>query len=209
VSDEIRIVDLDDTSITRVVGIHARAFPGFYLSELGAPFLGAYYMTVLEYRRGILLGAYSGDSLIGFVAGYMDPSGFHIHMNSRRRRFLAPLLLAVVRKPCLMPRTLYNLKENRRLGATTFTKMRAAELSSLAVSPEKKGRGVGRVLVAAFVERAGSMGAEEVLLTTDSNQNEAVNRFYLGQGFELVRTIAAGAGRTKNLYRRGVEKSGV
>lgn len=207
-SEEIHIVDLDATSIKSVVGIHASAFPGFYLSELGASFLGAYYMTVLEYRRGILLGAYTGDSLVGFVAGFMDPSGFHIHMNSRRRRFLAPLLLALVRKPYLIPRTFYNLKENRRLGATTFKKMHAAELSSLAVSPANKGRGTGRVLVAAFVERAGSMGAEEVLLTTDSNQNEDVNRFYLGQGFELVRTVAAGAGRAKNLYRRGVKKSG-
>jgi ribosomal protein S18 acetylase RimI-like enzyme len=44
------------------------------------------------------------------------------------------------------------------------------------------------------------LGAERVVLTTDTNGNDAVNKFYQRLGFSCVRTFEARRGRLLNEY---------
>jgi len=61
----------------------------------------------------------------------------------------------------------------------------APELRLLAVAPEARGLGVGRVLVDECVRRARAMGASELGLHT-SESMRAARRIYLSMGFERV-----------------------
>jgi N-acetylglutamate synthase-like GNAT family acetyltransferase len=74
-------------------------------------------------------------------------------------------------------------------------------LSSLAVLPGEQGKGLGRILVAAFLQEAARKGVSYVYLTTDALENARVNAFYQQQGFELVRTYVTPEKRQMREYR--------
>lgn len=57
------------------------------------------------------------------------------------------------------------------------------EFRTLAVDPDARGRGVGRALVEACVERARAAGLDEVLLCSLTEMTTA-HRLYLSMGFE-------------------------
>ena len=56
--------------------LHVSAFPGFFLTSLGQPFLRLLYEGFLAHPQGICLVAEDAGNVVGFVAGTMDPCGF-------------------------------------------------------------------------------------------------------------------------------------
>jgi ribosomal protein S18 acetylase RimI-like enzyme len=182
-----------------IARVHDAAFAGFFLSEMGPPFVRAYYELVLAYDGGLVLAADVDGALRGFVAGFGDPASFYAYMSDRRSRLILPVVRGVLRRPGLLPRVLFN---RRRVSAEAAGPSRADHfvLSSIGVDPAAAGRGLGRELVAAFVAGAGERGGRTVSLTTDADDNEAVNAFYPKCGFALHRTFASGPGRRMNEY---------
>lgn len=61
----------------------------------------------------------------------------------------------------------------------------ACELSKMAVSPELRGRGLGRALLSAAVDRARQMGAQSLFLGSSTKLGNAVH-LYESLGFEHV-----------------------
>lgn len=171
-----------------VVAIHQAAFPEFFLTNLGGAFLHAYYSSVLDYKRHILLVASVNATPVGFAAGFVDPAGFYSHLRSRRISLTLAVMTRLVRKPQLLPRLLRNY---RRTGVIAHSEVaQASELASLAVLPEFQGRSLGRALVDEFNLLSAAGGAQFVTLTTDAHQNDSVNQFYMRCGYSLSRTIA-------------------
>lgn len=188
-----------------VVAVHLDAFPGFFMTQLGPRFLREYYRCVVEYPRGILLTENSGGDSIGFVAGFVDPVPFYRELRRRRVR----LGFAACAGLLARPQRLFTLLVNyRRAGGTAQQPpdARTAELSSLAVTPNAGGQGVGSRLVDAFTEAAGVLGADRVMLTTDAHGNDAINAFYQRLGFTCVRTFEARRGRVLNEYSLEIGK---
>lgn len=72
-----------------------------------------------------------------------------------------------------------------------------AELGNVAVQEEWRGRGLGALLVADVLERAGRRGVREVFLEVRPT-NEVARRLYERFGFEYV-------GRRRNYYQQPVE----
>lgn len=163
--------------------LHAQAFPGFFLTGMGEWFLREYYHTVLTYELGLTLVAVQRETIIGFAAGFLDPSGFYSHLRHRSGRFLWATARAVIRRPAMVPRVLAGVGRMKRKVPAAADSASVCELASLAVSPEAEGRGLGRALVAAFAEAARAQGAARIELTTDAHENERVNRFYRSLGF--------------------------
>jgi ribosomal protein S18 acetylase RimI-like enzyme len=190
-----------------VVGIHERAFSGFFMTELGPAFLERYYGEVLAYPGGILLVAEEDAATVGFVAGFCNPGGFYRTL----RRHVVPVGLAMLPAMCRRPMLLRRVVSNfRRAGDVVREPLHGgAELSSLAVDPAVGRRGAGKALVEKFVDHAAAKGASMVYLTTDAKGNDAVKRFYVSLGFGLVRTFVTAQGRLMDEMRLPLPGSGV
>lgn len=187
------------TNLAVVVPIHAAAFPDFFMTQLGPTFLREYYSCVLDYPSGILLTESDDLECVGFVAGFVDPPSFYQSLRRRRMRLVFSAALQIVRQPT---RLIAMLANYGRAGTAARRDLEpdTAELSSLAVLPDKEGRGVGARLVQRFIVSARQRGARRILLTTDACNNDRVNNFYRSLGFDCVRVIESRRGRMLNEY---------
>lgn len=172
-----------------VVRVHRIAFKGFFLDRMGPRFLRAYYEAILEYDAAIfLVNVGEADGLNGFAVGFRDPDAFYDHFRSRRLRLLPIIALALLRRPTLFIEIARN---TGRVAATGKGAASVVELSSIATS--RLGTGVGSHLLQAFCDRSRGIGASEVTLTTDRDDNAPVVNFYLRHGFEKRGTELRGA----------------
>lgn len=193
----------EHSDLCAIADVHQQAFPRFFLTRMGPGFLSAYYRLVLDYPGGILFVVDTGAGIEGFVAGFVDPSTFYVYMAGMKRRLFWSALTALLRRPALLPRALYNRRKVELSRGTA--KPHLSELSSIAVLPGAAGRGHGAKLVGVFCEEARRRGCVQVVLATDADDNEAVNAFYLRCGFTLERTELSGRSRRMNTYVQHLE----
>jgi len=191
-SIEIRPMSAADAdAVTRV---HLAAFPGFFLSFLGARFLRELYRAIVADEEGIAFVAVDGDRVAGFVAG-SGSAGFYRRAARRRwLRFGWASLGALLRRPSIARRLL------RALYAPPSAASPGALLMSLAVDPSVQRGGAGKLLTRAFVDAALRRCAAAVVLTTDRVGNDAVNAFYRAQGFTVASELVTPEGRAMNEY---------
>lgn len=191
---ELRGSDLDD-----VIEVHSAAFAGFLMTNLGPSFLREYYQAVLEGDDAILLGQFDElGSLKGFVAGSAKPALLYARLAKRKPRMLISAAFHLLCHPVLWLRVLENANTTSRRAREDVAI--GAELASIAVHPSAQGLGYGRALIEAFLSSARRYGASEVTLTTDADDNDAVNRLYRRAGFRLSRTSTRKGGRRMNHY---------
>lgn len=195
--------------IRSIAAVHRAAFRSFFLTQLGPVFLWAYYRTVLEYPGGILLAAVQDESIIGFAAGFIDPPRFYSFLRKKWLRLSLTALPWLIIHPANLVRAFRNhrltLEESRE---TDPAMAQVAELSSIAVRPSSQSIGVGKQLLAAFVDTARGSGAARVTLTTDAAGNEAANQFYVRAGFTLGHVIRRLYGRVLNEYELDLGSAG-
>jgi ribosomal protein S18 acetylase RimI-like enzyme len=194
---KIRPVHPDD--VNEIVNVHVRAFPGFFLSFLGPRFLREFYSAFLCEDTGIALVAEgpADGRIFGFVVGTAQPDGFFKRLLMRRWwAFCFASASALIRKPGTAPRIFRALLYR---GEAPKGPKRAL-LSSIAVGPGQQGSGLGRALVAAWVDEARKRGATGCYLTTDAESNDAVNRFYVKCGWQVESTYVTPEGRRMNRY---------
>ena len=184
--------------VDAVVGLHVRAFPGFFLSSLGPAFLRLLYMGILSDPGGLACVAERDGELCGFVAGVLEQRGFYSRLIRRRKwRFAAASVPALLRRPRIALRLLRAL----RAPALADESSASACLLSIAVDPASEGKGIGARLVGEFCRRASAGGASLLCLTTDRDANERTNAFYGRLGFTIARTFQTPEGRAMNEFR--------
>jgi len=194
---EIEIIPLQARHVSSVVCMHLKAFPGFFLSFLGPRFLKEFYTAFLNEESSIELVAVEspGGQIAGTVVGTMEPGGFFHRLVKRRWwAFCLASVDALMRRPAIVP----------RLFRAVFYRGDAppdapfALLSSIAVDPRFQDRGVGRVLLNRFTKEVIGRGGMGCYLTTDAEGNDAVNRFYLKNGWRLESCYITPEGRKMN-----------
>ena len=190
----IAIRPMSGDDVEAVTAVHLTAFPGFFLSFLGARFLRQLYRSLLADEEGMAFVAADRDRIVGFVAG--SGSGAFYRRAARRRwlRFGWASLGALARKPSIARRLL------RALYAPPKTSSSGALLMSIAVDPAVQRSGAGKLLTRAFVECARQRGLVSVVLTTDKVGNDATNAFYRALGFSLASEFVTPEGRAMNEY---------
>ncbi len=168
--------------VDQMVAVHLAAFQGFFLAKLGPDILALYYRAVLGYPGGIVIVADDEDgNCMGFAAGFLDPNGFKVAFRKNKRKIMASLVPALLRNPRLLGQTLTNVlrfSRRERIGSDVV------ELSSIAVANRRGG--LGTLLLQRFEEEAFKRGGRWIILSTDSQQNEATRRFYESRGFDLM-----------------------
>lgn len=196
-SVELSIRKMRRSDIEAVVATHLEAFPGFFLSFLGAAFLRELYTSIVLDPTGISFVCCQGTEIKGFVAGTDQPAGFYSRLV--RQRWWCFALASIgptLRNPAIAPRLLRALKMPKEAPASPC----AGVLMSIGILPHEQGKGVARALVQEFLSEARRRGLAEVNLTTDRLNNELVNRFYEQLGFRVVRTFTTPEGRQMNEY---------
>jgi ribosomal protein S18 acetylase RimI-like enzyme len=188
-----------------IIGVHIRAFPGFFLTALGHRFLFELYQGFLKSPDGQLLVAETDSDIVGFTAGTFAPDRFfRTLLVSRWFAFGWAAASSVIQRPVsVLPRLLAALRYSgdppERLPA-------AGLLSAIAVEPHLSGKGVGGMLISAYCEEASRHGLRFVYLTTDRDGNESGNLFYLRHGFQAHSEIRRRNGRIMIRYVRALER---
>lgn len=194
-----------DADLETVVALHLAAFPGFFLTRLGPPFLRELYRGFLSSADSVFLVAEEQGSVNGFVVGSLEPEHFFKRLLlARWYAFVKAAFSPLLRSPMIVGRkltgALFYRGEKPRYG-------HAALLSSLAVSPAVSRRGIGAALIEGFCDVAAQSGKEIVYLITDRDNNEIVNRFYLRSGFQIEVVIKRSGGRRMNRFVRKLGRS--
>jgi len=193
---EIEIVPLQARHISSVVLVHLKAFPGFFLSFLGPRFLKEFYTAFVNEESSIgLIAVDAGGQVAGAVVGTMKPAGFFRRLVKRRWwAFCLASMDALMRRPAIA----------LRLFRAVFYRGNAppdapfALLSSIAVDPVFQNRGVGRMLLNQFIKQVTNRESMGCYLATDAEGNDAVNRFYLKNGWRVESCYITPEGRKMN-----------
>lgn len=184
--------------VSHVVAVHLSSFPGFFLSFLGCRFLSLFYSGICTAQEGIAF-VYLNDAGLpaGFVAGTSNPGGFYSRLLKRDwLKFALASIVPVLKKPSVIWRVARAVSHpsDNPIGDDV------AGLFSIGVLPELQGTGAGKKLVQAFLDEAKQRGCIRVFLTTDRDNNDAVNAFYSKLGFVLERQYVTPEGRRMNEY---------
>ena len=180
------------------VAIHLRAFPGFFLSQLGRRFLLCLYEEILKDPSGIAFVCRQSGRVQGFVAGTTDPRGFYRRLLAGRwRRFALASVIPVVRSPLIVPRLLGAFRRPEEEPDAEGCGL----LMSIGVDPQTQANGIGTMLVNEFLAECQRRGLSAVHLTTDRFENDRVNQFYSRLGFTVSRIVTTPQGRIMNDYR--------
>ena len=178
--------------------LHQAAFPDFFLSRLGEPFLVQFYLGFVTDPTAVIVISRDGSGLPqGVVVGTTSPAGFFGRLLRRRLLgFAGASARAALKDPTVAPRL---------LGAVTYRGdtppgREGALLSSICVDPSLSGHGIGSKLIRGWTRRARDMGADLAFLTTDAVGNDAVNSWYLREGWVLSDRSLAHGDRPMNRY---------
>ena len=194
---------LTPTDVRPLARLHREAFPGLFLSTLGEPFLVQLYRGFLTDDSAVCVVARGADgSVQGAAVGTIEPVGFFGRLvRNRWPGFILASVRAVVSNPKAAPRLLraVRYRGENRAGA------QGALLSSICVDPAIQGAGVGRTLVETWTHEVASRGIDTAILTTDADDNDAVNRFYQAQGWALSDKHTTREGRSMNRYTKRLD----
>jgi ribosomal protein S18 acetylase RimI-like enzyme len=178
-----------------VAKLHINGISSGFISSLGLGFVSALYEAIAEDESSFGFVAVEDGNVLGFVAFSSDIS-----------RLYKYVILKKGFKFCLILfKRLFSVRTIRKVCANLFYphKMKKmdlpeAELLSIVVAPEGRGKGLASQLVNAGFEECARRGIDKVkvLVATD---NQAANKLYQSCGFKFVTQVDS-HGVTSNIY---------
>lgn len=188
----------DKEKIAALAELHKRAFPSFFLAQLGIPFLQTLYTGYMEDSDSGIIVAEDGNRLVGFIAYSKDYPRFYKGLiKNHLFKFAFCSLGAAIRHPSFIKRLLGAFKKSESVVKTE----RYVELASICVDPIIESKGVGSALIDYLKGIVDFSKYAYINLETDADANEPVNRFYMKNGFKLEREFITAEGRRMNEYR--------
>jgi ribosomal protein S18 acetylase RimI-like enzyme len=181
-----------------LASIHRQAFPGFFLSSLGEPFLTQLYSGFTEDSSTIAVVARHEQAIRrGAAVATPEPAGFYRRLLKKRwPGFVVASASAAITNPTAVPLLLRTISYRGAVPPTGPW----AHFSSMCLDPSLQGPGVGRKLATSWLERAKATGVTHAFLTTDADGNDAINRFHTAQGWRLAGEYVIREGRRMNRY---------
>jgi ribosomal protein S18 acetylase RimI-like enzyme len=193
----INVTPIENRHLDKIVEVHIKAFPTFFLTFLGPRFLKEFYKSFVYDNAGVGFVAEDSGNIVGAIVGPLVPDGYFKRLLKKRwYAFCLASASAVLKRPGII----------KRLFRAVFYRGEApsgpkrALLSSIAVSPDVQGRGVGQVLVKKWVEEIKRRGGTGCFLTTDAINNDKINNFYQKLGWKVESSYTTPEGRLMNRY---------
>ena len=184
--------------IESIAELHKKAFPTFFLTQLGIPFLRTLYMGYMEDKDSGIIAAEEEGKLVGFIAYSNDYPRFYKGLiKNHLIKFAFCSVGAAILHPSFIKRLLGAFQKSESVVKTE----RYVELASICVDPEMESRGVGSSLIDYLKSIVDFNKYAYINLETDADGNDGVNRFYVKNGFKLEREFVTAEGRRMNEYR--------
>lgn len=194
----VTVRDMTRSDLNQVAELHAKNFPGYFLTNLGEAFLRRYYAEFLGNPLDCALVAVDMTGVIGFCVGTQDKGGF---FNRLYRKHFARMVFLVGFMAIVNPvirrglrvradhilracRARFRWKQARRRDVETTDQL-PARLLSIAVANAQRGGGVAAELVEQFCARLRAKGATEVGLTVAPGNRRAI-AFYVKTGWNQL-----------------------
>lgn len=196
---QIRELEQKDRNlIPSLALLHKAAFPRFFLTQLGIPFLKTLYTGYLEDAESGIIVAEEDDRVIGLIAYSKDYPKFYKGLIKHHIiKFAFCSLGAAIRHPSFIKRLLGAFKKSESVVKTE----RYVELASIGVDPNCESKGIGSALISYLKNQIDFSKFAYINLETDAIDNDAANRFYVKNGFKLEREFTTAEGRKMNEYR--------
>lgn len=192
------IENANSECIKSIVTLHKKAFPSFFLTRLGAPFLRVLYSGYMEDDESGIIVAEDENTIVGFIAYSNDYPRFYKELiKNRLLKFAICSAMAAIRHPSFTKRLLGALKKSE----SVVKEERYVELASICVDPEFESKGIGSALIGYLKKNVDFNIYRYINLETDADGNDAVNSFYVKNGFHLERVYTTPEGRRMNEYR--------
>lgn len=200
----VHLTPMRRTDVAELARIHERAFAGFFLASLGQPFLREFYRGYLTDPSAVTVVArLERGRPVGVAVGTVEPEGFYARLLRRRG---AAFALAGARAALTRPRVVVpRLVRAMRYRGDAPPGSQGALFASMCVSPHLTGGGVGARLSQAWSQGAAARGARSAYLTTDADNNDAVNRHHQRHGWTIDSEFTTPAGRRMYRYVKPLE----
>jgi ribosomal protein S18 acetylase RimI-like enzyme len=181
----ITIRSLHVNKAAAVARLHIVAIRSGFISSLGFDFVTALYESIAESEHSFGFVALENDKVLGFVAFTSNLNTFYKSVMLKKGARFALLLAGKI----------FSLQRIRKIFETLFYPSRIkkmdlpkAELLSIAVSEEARGRGLAAELTRQGFAECAKRGITKVKVLVAAS-NEPANKLYIKCGFTLFRQI--------------------
>ncbi len=193
----IRLIQLKKKDANDIATIHIASFNGFFLTDLGKDVLRVFYSSLLKDKSTIVWGVKNNEELVGFFVASTKPSGLYsrIFLNNFLY-FLGPLLISFLKNLTFLKRMITSFTSSN---SYIVSPLYSASLLSICVSPQYSGNGIGKMLLNKLENELLINNQKGYYLTTDAENNEGTNYFYISNGFKIHNVYCQGK-RIMNIY---------
>ena len=174
--------DAVESDMKAVARLHEACFRGTFIASLGEALIADYYREFLR-EGGPFVLAFEDEKLVGLCMGYYAGSGARNAFVSKNKGRLARWLLAL----CLS----LNRVAIKKCFGYVFSRKKAAsapraeaDLLSICVLDEYRGKKVSRRLLEEFEQRVSAAGKKDVTLSVYKSNGRAI-AFYKKMGYSV------------------------
>jgi glycosyltransferase involved in cell wall biosynthesis/ribosomal protein S18 acetylase RimI-like enzyme len=191
---DFRLRSADQRDLSDLVRLHS-LISGAFLVRLGESFLRALYRALLGWRpASVIVAEDKSGRVVGSVVGVPSVRAFYSFFLIRHGLSALVSVLPGLFKPSLI---------RRLLETATYPRSSVtgpdAELLAIAVTPEDRGRGVGRYLVEELISRFRVQGVRAFRVVAGASMAPA-NRFYESLGFRSAGPVEIHQGMPSQLW---------
>lgn len=192
-----QLIQLKKENSAEIAAIHSLAFPGFFLTDLGQGVLCVFYSALIQDKSTIVWGVENDQKIVGFCVASTAPRGLYSRIFIKHFfNFMIPLAISFLKNLNLLKRMITSFTSSNKY---YIEPKYSSSLLSICVSPEHAGKGVGKILLNRLENELILQKQPGYYLTTDAENNNATNHFYLSFGFKLYDIFNQG-NRIMNIY---------
>jgi len=181
----LKVRDITTQDVVEVAKLHIQGISTGFISSLGINFVTSLYEAIAQNKHSFGFVAQEDGKVLGFVAFTTNLS----------KLYKSVILKKGCRFVLLLAGKMFSLRQIKKMFETLFYPSRVkkmdlpcAELLSLVVAEEARGRGVAAELVKKGLEACRTRGIPKVKVLVGAS-NEPANKLYRNCGFELVGQI--------------------
>ena len=177
----VRFKHLEKDLFPEIAELHIDNIPTGFISSLGLDFVTTAYRAIEKDQQSFGFAALEGDKLLGFISFSNNLRGLYrvaaLEMGTKFGSVLLKKLFSFSMIKKIMDDVFYPFKADK-------LNLPKAELLSIVVVPESRGKGIAGRLVEAGLNLCKTRGIDRVKVLVAA-ENEPANKLYQKYGFEF------------------------